>query len=41
MELNLYHFPDDSFHAFGFHGQNTGVLKLDVMTQVYATLDHG
>jgi hypothetical protein len=30
MELNLCHFPDDVFHVFGSHGQDTCVLKLDV-----------
>jgi len=33
MELNPCHFPDDSFLTSTFHGQDTGVFKLDVMTQ--------
>jgi hypothetical protein len=37
----LYCFPDDAFHASRSHDQNTGVLKLDVMTQVHTVLGHG
>jgi hypothetical protein len=41
LELNYSYFPDDVFTASRFHGQDTGVLKLDAMTQVYAALSHG
>jgi len=41
MELNLCCFPDDTFHASGLTGLNTGVLKLDALTQFYAVLSHG
>jgi hypothetical protein len=32
MELNLYHFPNDSFYASGFLFQDTGVIKLNAVT---------
>jgi hypothetical protein len=38
---HLYCFHDDAFHASGFLGQDTGILKLDAVTQVYAVLGHG
>jgi len=38
MELNLYCFHDD---AFKFHGQDTGIMTLQVVTQVYVVLSHG
>jgi hypothetical protein len=40
MELNLYSFPHDAFHASSFHGQDTDILKLDMVTQVYAVLSN-
>jgi hypothetical protein len=40
MEINLYHFLDDALHATRFHGQDTGVLKLDAVAQVSAVLGH-
>jgi hypothetical protein len=36
--LNLYHFPGGAFHMSRFLGQYAGVMKLDVVTQVYAVL---
>jgi hypothetical protein len=41
MELELCCFPNDAFHMSGSHGQNPGVLKLDMVTLVYAVLVHG
>jgi hypothetical protein len=35
------HFPDYAFHTSGFLGQGTGVMKLGVVTQVYAMLGNG
>jgi hypothetical protein len=35
MELNLCHFPNDTFL-----GQDTGVMKLDVVIQAFAVLSH-
>jgi hypothetical protein len=32
MELNLCCFPNDAFHASGFLGRDTGVIKLDAVT---------
>jgi hypothetical protein len=29
------------FHASGFHGQDTGVMKLDVVTHVYTEMSCG
>jgi len=40
MEFSLYCFPDDASHAPSFLGQDTDVLKLDVVTQVYAVFSH-
>jgi hypothetical protein len=40
MVLSLYRFPDNAFHISGFLGQDTGVLKLDVMIHVYAMHGH-
>jgi hypothetical protein len=40
MEVNLYCFPYDVFHASGFHGQDIVVLKLDIVTQVYVVLGY-
>jgi hypothetical protein len=40
MEVNLFHFLVDTFQVLGFLGQDTGVLKLDKITQVYAMLGH-
>jgi hypothetical protein len=36
MELNLDRFPDDTVHISRLLGQNTGVVLLDTMAQVYA-----
>jgi hypothetical protein len=41
MELNLSFFPDDAFHVFRSYRQVPGVLKLDIVTHVYAVLGHG
>jgi hypothetical protein len=41
LELSSYCFPDDVFHTSGFLGQDHDVMKLDVVTQVYAVLSHG
>jgi hypothetical protein len=41
MELNLYCFPNKTFHMSGFLGEHTGVMKLDVVTQVHAVLSNG
>jgi hypothetical protein len=38
--ITLCHFPDDMFHVSEFHGKDTGVLKLDVVTHVYAVPGH-
>jgi hypothetical protein len=40
MELNLCCFPNTAFHVPSFHGQDTGVIKLDVMTHVNGELCH-
>jgi hypothetical protein len=40
MELNLFLFPDDAFHASRFYDLDAGVLKLDVVTQVYVVFSH-
>jgi hypothetical protein len=39
MELDLYRFPDDAFHSSGFLWQDTGVMKLFVVTQVNHKFD--
>jgi hypothetical protein len=31
MKLDLYHFPDDSVHAFRFLGLDTGGIQQDTM----------
>jgi hypothetical protein len=31
---------DDGFHTSGFLGQDTGLIKVDMVTQVYAVLDN-
>jgi hypothetical protein len=41
MDLNLSCFPNEAFHASGFLGQDTGVIKQDVVTQVNCVLCHG
>jgi hypothetical protein len=41
MKLDIYCLPDDAFHAYGFRGQDPGVLKLDTVTQVYAVIGYG
>jgi hypothetical protein len=41
MELNFFHLPNKTFHMSGVLGQDIGVVKLDVVTQVYAVLSHG
>lgn len=38
--LCLYSFPNDKFHTSGFLGQDTDVMKLDTVTQVYAVLSY-
>jgi hypothetical protein len=38
VDLTLYCFPDYAFNVAEFHGQNTGALKLDTLTQVHAVL---
>jgi hypothetical protein len=40
IELNLRYFLCDVFHASGFHGQDPGILNLNIMIQVYAVLSH-
>jgi hypothetical protein len=40
MGLNFCRFPDDAFHASGFHGQETGVLGLNAVIQVCAVLNY-
>jgi hypothetical protein len=35
LELNLCRFPNDAFHMSRFLGQDTGVIKMDVVRQVY------
>jgi len=40
MELNLYPFPNDALHVSVFLGQETGVIKLDVVTRVHTVLCH-
>jgi hypothetical protein len=34
MELSLYHFPNDMFRVSGFLVQDTGVIKLDIVTEI-------
>jgi hypothetical protein len=41
MEFNLDHFPDETVHARRLLGQNTGVVYLDTMAQVYAVFSYG
>jgi hypothetical protein len=41
MELNLFHFHDDVFPMSRFLGQDTSVIKLDVVTEVGAVLGYG
>jgi hypothetical protein len=41
MVLDLYCLPDDAFYASGFRGQDRGVLKLEMVTQVYIVLGYG
>jgi hypothetical protein len=41
MKLDPYCFHDDAFHASTSRGQDTGVLKLDAVTQAYAVLNQG
>jgi hypothetical protein len=41
MELNLYCFRDDSVHVSRLLVQNTGIVHLGTMAQVYAVLSHG
>jgi hypothetical protein len=36
MELDVCHFPDKLAHVFEFFCQNTDVMWLDTMTQIYA-----
>jgi hypothetical protein len=38
VELDLPHFLNDVFHASRFLGQDTGVIKLNAMTQVRIVL---
>jgi len=37
----MYCCPDNAFHTSRFPGQDTGVMKVDVVVQVYAVLSHG
>jgi hypothetical protein len=41
MEFNLYRFPDNAFHMSGFLDQDTGIIKLDAVTQDNVVLCHG
>jgi hypothetical protein len=41
MKLDLFCFRDDAFDASGFHSRDTSILKLDVVTKVYAVIVHG
>jgi hypothetical protein len=41
MELSFNCFPDCVFHTPTFLSQVTGVVNLDVMTQIYAVFGHG
>jgi hypothetical protein len=41
MEFNLYRFCDDQVHVSGFFGKDSGVLQVDMMTQVYIVFRHG
>jgi hypothetical protein len=40
IEPNLCCFPDDEFCMSTFFGQDTDVMKLEAVTQVYAELGH-
>jgi hypothetical protein len=40
MELNHIYFPDDAVHIYGFDGEDTGVLELNVMTKIDAMHCH-
>jgi hypothetical protein len=37
---NAYYFPNKTSHTSKFFGQDTGVIELDVVTQVYAVVGH-
>jgi hypothetical protein len=41
MELNLYHFSGDLVPVSQLLGQNTGVVELDKMAQIYAVFSDG
>jgi hypothetical protein len=41
MELNFNGLPKDSNHVLGLSGEDGGIMKLDVVTQVEAVLSHG
>jgi hypothetical protein len=41
MEFNLNHLRDNVIHISGFCGEDTGVFKLNVMSQVDTMLCHG
>jgi len=40
VEPNPYLFPDYAFQTSGFIDQNTGVMKLNALTLVYAAIGH-
>jgi hypothetical protein len=40
MILNFSCLPDNTFHASGFVSQDTGIGKLEAVTQIYAVLGH-
>jgi len=40
VELHLYHLSNKMLHTSGFLCQYTGIMKLDVMTNICAVLNH-
>jgi len=41
METSLYRFLDDALHTSLYLDQDTGIVKIDTVTKVYAVLGHG
>jgi len=40
MQISVYRFPKNIFRTSGFHTQDTAVMKLDSVSQVYAVIGH-
>jgi hypothetical protein len=41
MELNFNGLPNDATHVLGLSGEDGGIMKLDVVSQVDAVCSHG